>query len=161
MTSELGDASRTTMSDIKSVAWAACNSFRGVIDPSEYKDYILIMLFVKFVSDVWRQHEDDYRRELKGDDVRVKRRMQRERFVMPEGATFIPKTATFLHIFQANTSASVDRRGGLRWDDFAKIRVPLPAVAEQKSISQFIDTGRREITLLDNTAMPSPARNAA
>lgn len=58
------------------------------------------------------------------------------------------KTATFLHIFQANTSASVYRRGGLRWDDFAKIRVPLPSVDEQLEISDFIDTGRQEITLL-------------
>ncbi|MGL1774797.1 type I restriction-modification system subunit M N-terminal domain-containing protein, partial [Vibrio parahaemolyticus] len=45
---------------MKSVAWAACNTFRGVVDPAEYKDYILIMLFLKFISDVWKQHEEDY-----------------------------------------------------------------------------------------------------
>lgn len=76
------------MDDIKRVAWAACNTFRGLIDPAEYKDYILIMLFLKFISDVWKQHLDDNRRDLKGDEVRVQRRMQRERFVMPEGSTF-------------------------------------------------------------------------
>ncbi|MBL1255941.1 type I restriction-modification system subunit M [Methylocystis sp. Sn-Cys] len=88
MTDKKNQAEKTSMDDIKRVAWAACNTFRGLIDPAEYKDYILIMLFLKFISDVWKQHEDDYRRELKGDEVRVKRRMQRERFVMPEGATF-------------------------------------------------------------------------
>jgi type I restriction enzyme M protein len=88
MTDQRTQAEKTTMDDIKRVAWAACNTFRGLIDPAEYKDYILIMLFLKFISDVWKQHEEDYRRELKGDDVRVQRRMQRERFVMPEGSTF-------------------------------------------------------------------------
>ncbi|UFZ02600.1 type I restriction-modification system subunit M [Bradyrhizobium ontarionense] len=76
------------MDDIKRVAWAACNTFRGLIDPAEYKDYILIMLFLKFISDVWKQHLEDNLRDLKGDEVRVQRRMQRERFVMPEGSTF-------------------------------------------------------------------------
>jgi type I restriction enzyme M protein len=88
MTDQITRAEKTSMDDIKRVAWAACNTFRGLIDPAEYKDYILIMLFLKFISDVWEQHNEDYRRELKGDEVRVKRRMQRERFVMPEGSTF-------------------------------------------------------------------------
>lgn len=88
MSNQSNSAEKTSMDDIKRVAWAACNTFRGLIDPAEYKDYILIMLFLKFISDVWKQHEEDYRNELKGDEVRVKRRMQRERFVMPEGSTF-------------------------------------------------------------------------
>lgn len=79
---------KTTMDDIKRVAWAACDTFRGVIDPAEYKDYVLITLFLKSISDVWKQHKEEYSRELKGDEVRVQRRMQRERFVMPEGSTF-------------------------------------------------------------------------
>lgn len=88
MSDQSSKSEKTTMDDIKSVAWAACNTFRGVIDPAEYKDYILIMLFLKFISDVWKQHEEEYRKELKGDEVRLKRRMQRERFVLPEGASF-------------------------------------------------------------------------
>lgn len=58
------------------------------------------------------------------------------------------KTKTFLHIFQANTSASVDRRGGLRWDEFADIRIPLPPIAEQQEISTILDTARRETAVL-------------
>jgi type I restriction enzyme M protein len=88
VTDKINQAEKTSMDDIKRVAWAACNTFRGLIDPAEYKDYILIMLFLKFISDVWQQHLDDNLRDLKGDDVRVQRRMQRERFVMPEGSTF-------------------------------------------------------------------------
>ena len=31
--------------EIFNVVWRACDTFRGVIDPSMYKDYILTMMF--------------------------------------------------------------------------------------------------------------------
>jgi len=38
-------------SQIYSDLWKSCDQFRGKMDPSEYKDYILSILFVKYVSD--------------------------------------------------------------------------------------------------------------
>jgi type I restriction enzyme M protein len=32
------------------------------VDPSIYKDYVLTMLFLKYVSDVWQDHYDEYKR---------------------------------------------------------------------------------------------------
>jgi len=32
--------------DINNAAWAACDTFRGVVDPAQYKDYILVMLLL-------------------------------------------------------------------------------------------------------------------
>lgn len=37
---------KITQDDINKVDWKACDTFRGVIDPSQYKDYILTMLFL-------------------------------------------------------------------------------------------------------------------
>jgi len=52
--------------DINNAAWAACDTFRGVVDPSQYKGYILVMLFLKYISDVWEDHYEEYRnRRLK------------------------------------------------------------------------------------------------
>ena len=31
--------------DVNKAAWDACDTFRGTIDPSAYKDYILVFLF--------------------------------------------------------------------------------------------------------------------
>ena len=45
----------TTRKDIEQVLWNACDSFRGKIDSSRYKDYILSMLFVKYLSDVSKE----------------------------------------------------------------------------------------------------------
>jgi len=74
--------------DINDAAWAACDTFRGAVDPAQYKDYILVMLFLKYVSDAWREHFEQYREQFKGDEARIRRRLERERFVLPEGASY-------------------------------------------------------------------------
>lgn len=38
-------------SDLYSSLWASCDQLRGDMDDSQHKDYILTMLFVKYVSD--------------------------------------------------------------------------------------------------------------
>ena len=80
--------SQANQSEINDVAWRACDTFRGVVDAENYRNYILVMLFWKYVSDVWRDHRDAYLREYDDDEVRVARRMARERFQLPDGCDF-------------------------------------------------------------------------
>ena len=70
----------TTKADIERVLWSACDSFRGKIDSSRYKDYILSMLFVKYLSDVSKEKRQEYMRQYENDERRVERAMSRERF---------------------------------------------------------------------------------
>ncbi len=77
-----------TQSEINNIVWKACDTFRGVIDPSQYKDYILTMLFVKYVSDVWKDKQDFYAKKYDGDDIRLQRALRNERFQVPEACTF-------------------------------------------------------------------------
>ena len=79
---------KITQKDINDAVWKACDTFRGSIDPSIYKDYVLTMLFVKYLSDV---HDDKYETHLKkynGDKERADRAMKHERFVVPEQSHF-------------------------------------------------------------------------
>lgn len=78
----------TTKNDIERVLWSACDSFRGKIDSSRYKDYILSMLFVKYLSDVSKEKRAEYLKQYNGDERRVERAMSRERFTMDEDSTF-------------------------------------------------------------------------
>ena len=78
----------TTKSDIERALWSACDSFRGKIDSSRYKDYILSMLFVKYLSDVSKEKRAEYEKQYEGDEHRVERAMSRERFMMDQESTF-------------------------------------------------------------------------
>ncbi len=74
--------------DIERIVWKACDTFRGVIDPSQYKDYILTMLFIKYVSDVNKEKRNTYLLKYDGDEARADRAMSMERFVVPNNSRF-------------------------------------------------------------------------
>ena len=74
---------KVKQTEINAMAWAACDTFRGVVDPAQYKDYILVMLFVKYISDVWKDHYEEYRKQYGDDEARIRRKLERERFVLP------------------------------------------------------------------------------
>lgn len=81
-------ANTLTRQEIANVVWRACDTFRGVINSSQYMDYILVMLFVKYLSDLWSDRKAEYEKKYNGDPVRVERAMARERFVLPPEAHF-------------------------------------------------------------------------
>lgn len=45
-------------SELYSSLWASCNELRGGMDASQYKDYVLTLLFVKYVSDKYGSKSD-------------------------------------------------------------------------------------------------------
>ena len=79
---------KITQDDINRTVWKACDTFRGVIDPSQYKDYILTMLFLKYVSDVYKSKLNFYLAKYEGDNERAERAMRHERFVVPQTSSF-------------------------------------------------------------------------
>lgn len=79
---------KITQKDINQTVWKACDTFRGVIDPSQYKDYILTMLFLKYVSDVHKDIYQQYLTKYNGDIDRAQRAMKMERFIVPDDSSF-------------------------------------------------------------------------
>jgi type I restriction enzyme M protein len=79
---------KITQKDINDAVWKACDTFRGSIDPSVYKDYVLTMLFIKYLSDVHDDTLESYLKKYNGDTERAKRAMQYERFIVPEHSHF-------------------------------------------------------------------------
>lgn len=49
----------TTRKDIEAALWRAANTFRGAIDAANYKDYILPILFVKYLSDTYLEKVEE------------------------------------------------------------------------------------------------------
>ena len=79
---------KITQKDVNNIVWKACDTFRGIIDPSQYKDYILTMLFLKYVTDVYNEKKAEYEEKYAGNQDRVQRALERERFVVPEDSSF-------------------------------------------------------------------------
>ena len=68
---------------IFNVVWRACDTFRGVIDPAQYKDYILTMLFVKYLSDIHKSKMAELEEKYKGNQQRIKRALNLARLIIP------------------------------------------------------------------------------
>ncbi|SDX41455.1 type I restriction-modification system subunit M [Paenibacillus sp. PDC88] len=79
---------KVTSQQINAVLWQAADTFRGKIDSSTYKDYILTMLFIKYLSDAYKEHVEEYTKRYDGDQQRIQRALSRERFVLDELSTF-------------------------------------------------------------------------
>ena len=80
--------SKLTQSDINNKVWKACDTFRGTVDAGQYKDYILTMLFIKYISDVNKEKKEEYEKKYNGDKMRIERALKHERFSLPEKSSF-------------------------------------------------------------------------
>ncbi|POB13627.1 type I restriction-modification system subunit M [Halobacteriovorax sp. DA5] len=78
----------TTQQEINKILWDACDTFRGVVDAGEYKNYILTMLFIKYLSDTYEEKYEAYSEQFKGNETRIKRALEKENFVLPDGCHF-------------------------------------------------------------------------
>lgn len=81
------DSCKVSQSELKALLWKTCDTLCGTIDHSKYKNYILVMLFLKYISDVWA--DDDAQLKQQGDDEEcIRHQLQYEHFVLPEGCDY-------------------------------------------------------------------------
>jgi type I restriction enzyme M protein len=80
----------TTISQdsINKALWNACDTFRGTINAGTYQDFLLTMLFLKYISDVWQDHYDLYAEQYGDEPELIEEMMKNERFVLPRDASF-------------------------------------------------------------------------
>lgn len=57
------------------------------------------------------------------------------------------KTQKLIYLYKSRMEGSIDRRGGLRWNDFASIKIALPSIEEQTAIAEVLTAADREIEL--------------
>jgi type I restriction enzyme M protein len=74
--------------DINKAVWTACDTFRGVVSADTYKDFILTMLFLKYISDVYKDEHIKLVEQYGDNPELINAMMKKQRFVLPEGASF-------------------------------------------------------------------------
>ncbi len=112
--------------ELESYLWGAATLLRGLVDASDYKQYIFPLMFFKRLSDVW---DEDYQDALdETDDEGYATATANDRFVIPEGAHWndvrsAPKDvgramlSAFLAIEAANPERLQGVFGNAPWTD--------------------------------------------
>jgi type I restriction enzyme M protein len=59
----------STMKELKDTLWKAADKLRGSMDASQYKDVILGLVFLKYVSDAFDERREQIRTELTADGL--------------------------------------------------------------------------------------------
>ena len=78
----------TDQNDLNKTLWSACDTFRGTIDAGQYKDYILVFLFYKYMSDKHNLTIQKLKEQYGDDENRIQRKLSNERFNIPAGTSF-------------------------------------------------------------------------
>lgn len=80
--------SKTTSQDIKATLWKAAGTFRGTIDAANYKDFVLSMLFLKYLDDTYTEFLRELEERYKGNPVRIERARKNLPFVLEDNQRF-------------------------------------------------------------------------
>jgi type I restriction enzyme M protein len=117
-----------SMEDLHATLWKAADKLRGSMDAAQYKDFVLGLVFLKYVSDAFAERRDQIRADVLADGVsesQLGQFVDDEGEYRREGAFWVPQ--------------------GARWDDLA-------AQAESAGIGQLIDAAMDAI-MKANTAL--------
>ena len=68
--------------------WDAANSSRANVDAAIYKDYALLFLFYKYISDLHKHEVEKLAKRYGKDPDRIAMRLKKFRFVLPKGTSF-------------------------------------------------------------------------
>lgn len=85
---EIIEQDTIVQSDVNKAVWAACDTFRGVISADTYKDFVLTMLFLKYISDVYRDEYNKLTEQYGDNPDLINAMMGKQRFVLPTGTSF-------------------------------------------------------------------------
>jgi type I restriction enzyme M protein len=121
---------RLSQKELESYLWGGAKLLRGLIDASDYKQYIFPLLFFKRLSDIW---DEDYREafeETSDEDYAIA--TANDRFTIPEDAHWNDARAAsrdvgraLLNAFQAIEAANPERLKGVfgnaAWTDKAQM----------------------------------------
>ena len=77
-----------TQKELNGVLWNAADSSRMNVDASVYKDYVLLFLFYKYMSDLHRLELEQLKERYGDDSDRIALRLKNSRFNLPEGTSF-------------------------------------------------------------------------
>lgn len=100
---------------IHDILWKAADKLRGSMDAAQYKDFVLGLVFLKYVSDAFDERRAQYRQELIDDEIpadRVDYLLDDKDAYEGEGVFYVPEAARWEYI-AGNAKSNADGVGKL------------------------------------------------
>jgi type I restriction enzyme M protein len=141
----------TTMADLKEILWKSADKLRGSMDAAQYKDFVLGLVFVKYVSDAFEERRRQIRDELTADGVPESRH---ESFLDDkdeyerEGIFWVPEGARWADLAAQAKSAAIGQLIDGAMDAIMKANPSLTGVlpkifnrdnVDQRRLSELVD----------------------
>ena len=79
---------KITQDQLNKTLWAAADSSRTTLDAGVYKNYVLVMLFYKYISDLLKKQYQKYKERFGNDETRIQEKMKSDRFYLPPQTSF-------------------------------------------------------------------------
>jgi type I restriction enzyme M protein len=96
------DAPPSTMKELKDTLWKAADKLRGSMDASQYKDVILGLVFLKYVSDAFDERQAQIRAELEAtgsyDEDQIAQLVNDIDEYTGHGVFWVPPTARWIYL---------------------------------------------------------------
>ncbi|WP_219814628.1 class I SAM-dependent DNA methyltransferase [Rathayibacter sp. AY1D4] len=142
----------STMKELKDTLWKAADKLRGSMDASQYKDVILGLVFLKYVSDAFEERRAQIRAELTADgldDDQIGELIDDVDEYVGRGVFWVPAPARWGHLAEnaKGTEATaaeparsigelVDTAMGLLMEHNSGLAATLPQIFNRDSVDQ-------------------------
>lgn len=119
-TTKTAPATPSTMKELKDTLWKAADKLRGSMDASQYKDVILGLVFLKYVSDAFDERRKTIRTELEADGYdteQISALIDDIDEYTGRGVFWVPASARWGHLAENAKSTEAERPIGALIDD--------------------------------------------
>jgi type I restriction enzyme M protein len=110
--------SASTPQEIRAILWKAADQLRGSMDAAQYKEFVLGLVFLKYVSDAFEERKEEIAAELEEDGIPEHRRaafLEDQDSYTEENVFWVPAKARWKYI--AENAASTPEGVGKLIDD--------------------------------------------
>jgi type I restriction enzyme M protein len=141
-----------TTAELHAILWSAADKLRGSMDAAQYKDFVLGLVFLKYVSDAFAERRDQIRAELQADNIpadRIDAFLNDKDEYTGEGVFWVPEAARWDGL--ARQAKRPEGVGGLidsAMDAIMKTNAPLTGVlpkifnrdnVDQRRLGELVD----------------------
>ncbi|MBE1489009.1 type I restriction-modification system subunit M [Plantactinospora soyae] len=140
-----------TMADLRDTLWKAADKLRGSMDAAQYKDFVLGLVFLKYVSDAFEERREQIRQEVLDQGIaesRVEVFLNDIDEYAGHGVFWVPDEARWLYLAERAKGGRIGELLDAAMDAVMKLNDPLKGVlpkifnrdnVDQRRLGELVD----------------------